>query len=257
MNDELESAGLEAVDKFLRTFNSRDVNAWAGSLNFPHVRPAPFGKINTFESEKQYTEALGYDRIIATGWDHSEWDYKHVIHVSQNKIHVAGQWSRFTAGGDKLLTTPIVYIVTRHEDNWGIQSRFSADYVDDESDDGATTEMETRGFALVHDFINLTNEGNKAACAELINYPHFEIGEGNLKRSDHERELHLPEGLVTVNSLYAIQTGVHSMNAALDINIAGAGTPVQRQAVLNINNRENHLGIQAWSILDPTLETHA
>ena len=26
------------MDTFMTTFNSRDVNAWAGSLNFPHVR---------------------------------------------------------------------------------------------------------------------------------------------------------------------------------------------------------------------------
>lgn len=173
-----------------------------------------------------------------------------VIHTCEQKIHVAGQWSRYTANGEKLSSAPIVYIVTRQEKTWGIQARFSTDY----AEDGDTADMETRGFKLIHDFINRSNEGNFVACAELINYPHFEIGHANLKSSANLNELKLPKGIVSINSLYAIQTGVHSMNAALDINIAADGQNHLRQLVLNINDRENHLGIQAWSGLNPQEE---
>ncbi len=228
--------------------------AWADSLHFPHVRPAHAGQITVFESMQHYVEAFNFDRVIATGWDHSEWDYKHALHFSSKKVHVAGQWSRYTTTGEKLLSTPIVYIVTYQQGQWGIQSRFSSDYVSDDMDNGITTEMETRCFALIHDFINRANEGNHAACAELINYPHFAIGKDKLDCSKDGSELDLPSGHITVNSLYAIQTGMHSMNAALDINLNIGGTHHQRHIVLNISKRNNHLGIQAWSALDPTVK---
>jgi len=247
MNTNLEIIGLEAVDKFLRTFNSRDPDAWADSLNFPHVRPSPIGTVTPFETAQNYIEAFSYDRLLATGWDHSEWDYRHVLHTSEAKIHVAGQWSRYTASGDKLLSTPIVYIVTKQEGKWGIQSRFGADYVDD----GDTSDMETRGFKLIHDFVNRSNEGNREACTGLINFPHFDIRPGSLNRGDNINDISLPAGITSINSLYAVQTGAHSMNAALDINLAAEGLSVQRQIVLSINDRDNHLGIAAWSVLNP------
>ena len=32
---------LQALDRYLETWNSRDAERWATSLNFPHVRPGP------------------------------------------------------------------------------------------------------------------------------------------------------------------------------------------------------------------------
>jgi len=247
VDNNLDAIGIEAVDAFLRTFNSRDVVAWAGSLNFPHVRPSPMGKITPFESEEHYIAAFNYDHILASGWDHSEWDYRKVIHTSAQKIHVAGQWTRYTATGERLLSTPIVYIVTQQDDKWGIQSRFGADYVED----GDTNDMESRGFKLIHDFINRSNEGHSSACTELVNYPHYDIRAGDLNRSDNPTELILPTGMIRVNSLYAVQTGTHSMNAALDISLTTKTEKRQRQLILNLNDRDGHLGIQAWSLLNP------
>ena len=36
---ELAQIGLDAVDRFLAGFNSRDITLWVESLNFPHIRP--------------------------------------------------------------------------------------------------------------------------------------------------------------------------------------------------------------------------
>jgi hypothetical protein len=134
MNDEeLEQIGLDAVDRFISTFNTRDSQLWADSLNFPHVRPAPGMDTRVIPDAETYINGFDYQRIIDTGWDHSEWDYKQCLQVSDDKIHVAGQWSRYNKTGDKILTTPIIYIVTCIDDKWGIQSRFAADYVDEDN----------------------------------------------------------------------------------------------------------------------------
>ena len=67
MAQDLENIGLAAVDEFINTFNSRDADQWANSLNFPHVRPSPFGPVNVAETKEIYVDQASYDRIIDSG----------------------------------------------------------------------------------------------------------------------------------------------------------------------------------------------
>lgn len=250
MTGNLEDIGLAAVDRFIEGFNSRDSAAFAAALNYPHVRPGPFGPLSSFASAEAYIANHNYDRATAMGWDHSEWDYKHVVHVSANKIHVAGQWSRYNKDGEKILTNPVTYIVTQVEDHWGVQSRFSADYAGDEDTSG----MEQRAFKLIESFVTHFNGGNTAACAELLNYPHFSVGTGTLDTTEAPGSYTLPGAQMTIDSLMALQTGKRSCNVAMDFTLRDAGRSRPMQAVLNVTERDEHLGIQAWSLLDPNAE---
>lgn len=243
----LDEIGIAAVDKFIDTWNSRDAEAWAGSLNFPHVRPAPFGPIEVARDAEQYVSRVDFNRVIETGWDHSEWDYKHVLHVSPRKIHVVGQWSRYNANGEIILTNPVVYVVTNAGDGWGIQSRFSADHAGDDD----TSSMETRAFKLIETYVNFSNARNEVACAELLNYPHFDVQVGTLSTTGSPDEFKLASGTVTIDALMALQTGHRSMNASMDITLSTSEGTRQLQSVLNLTERDEHLGIQAWSFLDP------
>ncbi|MFT5012699.1 MAG: hypothetical protein ACJAX5_001546 [Patiriisocius sp.] len=245
--DNLESIGLEAVDNFITTFNTRDAEVWAGSLHFPHVRPSPFGPIRVLSDKASYVANFDYGPTIASGWDHSEWDYKHFLHKSPNKLHVAGQWSRYNQSGEKILTTPIVYIVTLVEGHWGIQSRFGCDYSANED----VTGFETRVFRHYESFIHHYNNGNLEACAELLNYPHFRIDPAMVHQTLDPTEFKKGADYITVDSLIAVQTGTKSMNIAVELTLDQAGTTVTRQGVINVTERDNHLGIQAISLLDP------
>lgn len=250
MNSSLEQAGLDATERFITTWNSRDPQAWAESLHYPHVRPASTGEIRVAADIDTYIRSVDYQPVIDAGWDHSEWDYRHVLHANPEKIHVAGQWSRYTAGGEIILTTPIVYICTNIDGLWGIQSRFAADYVDEDTD---TTGLMTRALNLVQDFVNHANNRNTGACAELLNYPHFSVNPGKLDITENTGDFELPPFTLQVNSLQALQTGLRSINAAVEM-IATTPTGQRRlEGVIHINNRDNHLGIQAWSLLDPDL----
>ena len=241
---DLEQIGLDAVDKFIDTWNSRDPESWASSLNYPHVRPSPFGEIVVAKDAKEYSSRVDYEKVMATGWDHSEWDYKHVIHTSIEKIHVAGQWSRYNKDGEIIHTNPIVYIVTKVEDHWGIQSRFGSDFADDDHD---TSGLESRAFNLITDFVSQFNGRNIQACTELLNYPHYVIGIGDLGEHLSPEDFSMAENEITIDSLQAIQTGFKSVNAALDITVGSQSF----SAVMNITEREHHLGIQGWSLLNP------
>ena len=251
MTADLEQIGIAAVDRFLETWNSRDPDNWAGSLNFPHVRPSPFGTIDVADTAADYIARVDFQQTIATGWDHSEWDYKHVLHVSPRKIHVAGQWSRYNESGEVILTTPVIYIVTHVNSNWGIQSRFGADYADDDQD---TTELMTRGLNLIQDFVNQHNAGNDDVCAEMLNYPHFMVGAGDLAMAENQEDFTIGNFTMKLDSLQALQTGRNSMNASVELTISGAEGDHALQGVVHINNRGGHLGIQAWSLLDPDEE---
>ena len=250
----LEEIGLKAVDDFITTFNSRDPEAWADTLNFPHVRPSPFGPIKVAESKEVYVSNFDYERVIATGWDHSEWDYKRFLHRSPTKLHVAGQWSRYNGSGDKILSTPIVYIVTLQEGHWGIQSRFGCDYVDEDTD---TIGFETRVFRLVETFIGHYNNRNKAACAELLNYPHYRVEVGDLHETSSQDEFQLEDMQINLDSIIGLQTGQYSMNLGVELTLSMAGEKHQRQGIVNVTERDGHLGIQAVSLLDPNAEAES
>ena len=244
----LEQTGLDSVDSFINSWNSRDADLWASSLNYPHVRPSPFGDVLIAKDAREYASRVDFEKVLATGWDHSEWDYKRVIHTSPEKIHVAGQWSRYDKNGEIIHTNPVVYIVTLVEGHWGIQSRFGSDYAGDDHDGSG---FENRAFNLVSDFINHFNNNRHEACAELLNYPHYVIGVGKLTEHLTPEDFSMATGNITINSLLALQTGLKSLNIALDLNVDGNAY----QAVMNISERHNHLGIQAWSLLNPDVQT--
>lgn len=244
---DLESIGLDAVDQFITTFNSRDASAWADTLHFPHVRPSPIGPINAIPDKEAYVAGFDFNRIIETGWDHSEWDYKHFLHKSKTKLHVAGQWSRYTSSGEKILSTPIVYIVTYLDGRWGIQSRFGSDYAGDEDVSG----FETRAFRLYETFTTHYNQGNLEACAELLNYPHFRIEPGELNELTSANDFKKGADHIQIDAMMAVQTGLKSMNLAVELTLTQGSETSTRQGVINLTDRDGHLGIQAISLLDP------
>ena len=117
--------GLQALDRYLETWNSRDPGRWATSLNFPHVRPGP-GAFELFKTPAQYAASVNFAQTIATGWHHSEWTTRRVLQVGVDKVHVAGSWLRYTEDGRQLVGTSVTYIVTDQGGRWGVLSRFAA-----------------------------------------------------------------------------------------------------------------------------------
>ena len=78
-------AGLDAVDTFLAAFNSRDPEAFAATLNYPHVRNGE----SVWATAEEFAAGRDFEALAATGWDHSVWDLKRVVHASDSRAHVA------------------------------------------------------------------------------------------------------------------------------------------------------------------------
>lgn len=120
-----ERAALKALDAFMDAFNSRDAAAWAATLNYPHARFAS-GTVRLWESEKDCVEAMDFDAFANRfNWDHSAWDSREIFQSGKDKVHIAVQFSRYNAKGEKLTTYKSLYIVTKKDGHWGTQARSS------------------------------------------------------------------------------------------------------------------------------------
>ena len=123
-NDEAIAGAMAALDEFMPTFNARDPQLWARSLNYPHVRFAS-GTVTVWETAEEFAETESFNRLAAIGWDHSHWLSRNVVLVSPAKVHVATKFQRFNEKNESIGTYESLYIVTKVDGHWGTQARSS------------------------------------------------------------------------------------------------------------------------------------
>ena len=119
-----EEGAHKAMDNFMTTFNSRDVNAWAASLNFPHVRFAS-NTVRVFPNQADFIRD-SKDYVAALGaWDHSAWQEMKVVQSGPDKVHFSVVFVRYDKSGKVIGTFPSLYIATLLNGHWGVQGRSS------------------------------------------------------------------------------------------------------------------------------------
>ena len=123
-NEEAVAGAMAALDEFMITFNARDSQLWARSLNYPHVRFAS-GTVTVWETAEEFAETESFNRLAAIGWDHSHWLSRNVVLVSPAKVHVATKFQRFNEKNESIGTYESLYIVTKVDGHWGTQARSS------------------------------------------------------------------------------------------------------------------------------------
>jgi hypothetical protein len=120
-----EQAAMRTLDAFMAAFNARDVEAWIGTLHFPHVRIAG-GRVAVFEDAAAFRNNFEFARFAEqTGWSRSEWTERRVIQSGPDKVHVAVVFTRFRADGSVLARYESLYVVTKSDGRWGVQARSS------------------------------------------------------------------------------------------------------------------------------------
>ena len=124
--DDAGKMAMQAMDEFMSGFNAKDPKAWAASLNYPHVRFAS-GSVTVWESAEDFekTAVDSFTRLQAGGWDHSVWDSRDAVQVTEDKVHIVVQFSRFTEEDKRFATFQSLYIVTKKDGHWGTQARSS------------------------------------------------------------------------------------------------------------------------------------
>ena len=119
------AAAMVALDEFMAAFNARDPEAWAATLNYPHVRFAS-GTVRVWETKEEFAAYMDFDAFAERfGWDHSGWDRRDVAQSGKDKVHFATTFSRYDADNKKIATFDSLYVVTKVDGHWGTQARSS------------------------------------------------------------------------------------------------------------------------------------
>lgn len=117
-------AAMTVLDEFMITFNRRDMPAWAETLNYPHVRFAS-NEVKVWSDIHEFMAEPPFTLLANIGWDHSHWRSRDVVMASATKVHIATLFERFNAANESIGVYQSLYIVTRVNGQWGIQSRSS------------------------------------------------------------------------------------------------------------------------------------
>ena len=123
-NTQAIHSAMSALDEFMEAFNSRDMKAWAATLNYPHVRFASEA-VTVWANAEEFERGATFDRLPRTGWDHSSWLTRDVSLVSSGKVHINTVFQRFNVNNEPIGTYESLYIVTLIDGHWGTQARSS------------------------------------------------------------------------------------------------------------------------------------
>ncbi len=119
-----EAQARKNMDDFMTAFNARDPQAWAATLNYPHVRFAS-NQVRVWNSAEEFArDNADYPKRLAP-WHHSRWESMQVIQSGPDKVHLAVTFVRFDAAGKEIGKFPSLYIVTLKNGHWGVQARSS------------------------------------------------------------------------------------------------------------------------------------
>jgi hypothetical protein len=130
---------------------------------------------------EHYAAGVDFAATVKTGWHHSEWTSRRVVHVGVDKVHVTGAWQRYAEDGRTLVGSAITYIVTNVNGRWGVLSRFAAGPTSTDTQLlAANSEAAVRG---TREYIGAWNSHDPRALAGTQHYPFVRIGDGAVEVS--------------------------------------------------------------------------
>lgn len=112
----------EVTDAFMRTFNSKDAQAWGATFHFPSVRIAS-GTVRIINSAADLEQS--FPALEATGWHRSDWARREVVQCGPTKAHMLTTFVRYRADGSVLSQFDSLYIVEFKNDRWALKARSS------------------------------------------------------------------------------------------------------------------------------------
>jgi hypothetical protein len=120
----IKVAAMKLLDEYMAAWNSKDMTAWERTFHFPHYRLAS-GKMTVLERPGQQDETRLRQTMAASGWHHSKWDRRRIVHASADKIHVDTKFTRYRADGSRIGSYESLYILTKEDGRWGVKLRSS------------------------------------------------------------------------------------------------------------------------------------
>jgi hypothetical protein len=174
-----EQEAIDAVEAFMAGWNSRSPEAFAATLQYPHVRPTARGGEAVHPDAQRYAATVDFEAAVATGWHHSVYDSLRVLHLGSDKAHVAGTYTRFREDGSKIWSNQVTYVVTRDDSGaTGVRARFAAGLTLEPGDE--RDQAEAAAIAVVERYMEAFNARDEDAWADTFNYPHLRVASGGV-----------------------------------------------------------------------------
>jgi hypothetical protein len=121
-NEDEEKAVLAAIN-FMKAFNKSDPHECDKYVHYPHIAILITGNIISTEKAPFLSEKYFEAMSKVSGWHHTCWDTRSVLHSGKNKVHLDLQFTRYKYDGTKIATSPAIWIVTNENGYWGIRLR--------------------------------------------------------------------------------------------------------------------------------------
>jgi hypothetical protein len=116
---------MRVLDEFMAAFNARDMDAWMGTLHFPHVRIAS-GVTRVDATPADMQADFDFARFAKRfEWDHSAWLSRKIVQSGPDKVHVAVRFARYRKDGSVIAEFDSLYIVALRKGRWGVVARSS------------------------------------------------------------------------------------------------------------------------------------
>lgn len=250
---------LQAHDRFMETWNTRDPAIWASSLNYPHVRPSSNPRFDLFQTAEDYASNTDFNQTLATGWRYSRWHSREVLQVGENKVHIAGRWVRYDANDNPTISSLVTYVITLRDGHWGLQSRFGAGQFTDDQQTVTNTGNSAR--SAVENYFAAFNSHDPERLADAIHIPHVRIAgidveywqtrEDFMQGTEPGRQRTWLE--TRYENLQVVQATANSANITLRyINVGADGTALSEyDALFLVTLRNNAWKVQARSVMGP------
>lgn len=119
-----EREALGALNLYMDSWNTRDLEGMDAAFHFPHVRIAS-GAIHALETPSARSGDFFSRFIESTGWHYTLWDYRRAIQSTDDKVHFAVQFTRYREDNSVIGVYPSMWIVAKIDGRWGVQARSS------------------------------------------------------------------------------------------------------------------------------------
>ena len=95
------------------------------------------------------------------------------MHETDDKVHLAGGWTRFRADDSPIISNRVLYVLTRLEQGWGIQARFGVDSFAEGADRSAQEQHALAALALT---MTTLEAGDVEPWLDCFHYPLTIVG---------------------------------------------------------------------------------
>lgn len=121
-----ETEAAKEIEAFFKAFNAHDNEAYQKALHYPHIRINDNGRVLIIQDPADWSleRALAY-LAKNEGWEYSTLDSVKVIHASEVKVHFNIEFSRYKKDGTRYAIHKSLWIVTKKDGHWGVQTRSS------------------------------------------------------------------------------------------------------------------------------------